>query len=223
MLWDVTLTGATQEQIDARRRDIHAPAANDVRVHNEGEIWRAVTADLKSYDASAAARLHRNHILSGVGAIPEHWSGGGGDVNRATAAEMGDPAHKQMAMRQQLWAEILRRVARYVIWRRLDPLGLSAPDPADPDPELEPAVEWPEMVERDVTRHSTALQQTVAAVSVALGEGLLGAETAARLVATVAERLGIEIDPAAELRAAAGRGEGEDAFPAAGDGDAGAA
>lgn len=143
-------------------------------------------------------------------------------MNRATAAEMGDPAQKQMAMRQQLWAEILRRAARYVVRRRIDPMGTSPPDPSDPDPDPEPSVEWPEMVERDVTRHSTALQQTTAAVSVALGEGLLGAGTAARLVATVAERLGVEIDPEAELAAAAGRGEGEDPFPGAADGSAGA-
>ena len=124
-------------------------------------------------------------------------------MNRATAAEMGDPVHKALQHRQGQWAEILRRMARYVIWRRLDPAGRAPPDPAQPpDPDLEPSIEWPELVERDVTRHSAALRETTAAVAVAIDRGLLTEQTGVSLIVSVAGRLGVEIDPAAELEAA---------------------
>ena len=224
-VWDVSLAGATETEVQARARQIRAPGPGGVRVHNDSETWRAVGPDLKSYEGAAAARMYRNHILSGVGSIPEHWSGGGGDVNRATAAEMGEPATKAIAMQQQYWSRVLARCATYAIWRRLDPAGLSPPGPADDvEPDLEPTVDWPEMVERDVTRHSSALQQTTAAVAVAVDRGLLTEETALALVVSVAERLGVEIDPPEELAKAqaeaAGRAEADVMPPApAGDGE----
>ena len=199
-VWDVTLTGATQEDADARARQIRAPAPGEMRVHNESETWNAVSPKLEAYEA-AAARLWRNHILSGA-ALPEHWFGGGGDVNRATAAEMDAPTMKALAQERDLWTEILRRCAAYVVWRSLDPAGVSPPDPHDFDPELEPVVEWPEMVERDLSRHASSLQHTSAAVGVALDRGLIGEELAVRIIASVAERLGVEIDPDEELRKA---------------------
>lgn len=224
-VWDVTLTGATQEDAEARARQIRAPSPGEVRVHNEAEKWEAVAPRLEAYESAAAARLWRNHILSGA-ALPEHWFGGGGDVNRATAAEMDAPTMKALAQERDLWTEILRRCGAYVVWRFLDPGGMSPPDPDDFDPDLEPAVEWPEMVERDMTRHATALQQTTAAVLVALDRGLIGEALAVRIVASVAERLGVEIDPDEELasakREASERAEA-DAFPEPpddGDGDA---
>lgn len=221
-VWDVSMAGATEADVRQRASQIRAPGPGGVRVHNDSETWQALAPNLGSYEAAAGARLYRNHILSGVGSIPEHWSGGGGDVNRATAAEMGEPATKAIAMQQQFWSRVLVRCATYVIWRRLDPTGLSPPDlPAD----LEPTVDWPEVVERDVTRHAGALQQTTAAVAVAVDRGMLSEETALALIVSVAERLGVEIDPAEELATArgeaAGRAESDVMPPApAGDGDA---
>ena len=160
------------------------------------------------------SRLFRNHLLGGL-AIPEHWFGGGGDVNRATAAEMGDPAFKTLKVRQRLWSEILRRAAEVALARRLDPTGSTWPDPADPA--LAVSVEWPEMVVADASRHAEALAQTTGAVGLAIDRGLLTEASALRLLAALAERLGVELDVEAELEAAreeaAGRAEA-DAFPA---------
>ena len=69
-----------------------------MRVHNESETWQALTPDLGGRDLDAVSRLFRNHLLIGSG-MPEHWFGGGGDANRATAAEMGDPAFKTLKVR----------------------------------------------------------------------------------------------------------------------------
>ncbi len=211
-VWDVTMTGASQEEVEKRAARATAPTPGTVRVHNESETWQPLAPDLGGRDLDATSRLFRNHLLGGSG-LPEHWFGGGGDVNRATAAEMGDPAFKTLKMRQRLWTEILRRAADYAIARRLDPSGASWPDPADPA--LAVSVEWPEMVVADASRHAAALAQTAGAAALAIERGLLSDATALRVIAAVAGRLGVEIDADAELEAAredaAGRAE-EDAF-----------
>ena len=200
-VWDVSIAGAKPDEVEERAKQIKAPEPGSVRVHNDSETWSAVVPDLKSFDAGAAARNWRNHILGGL-AIPEHWFGGGGDVNRATAGEMGEPAFKAIMMEQRLWTEILRRVAAFVVWRSQDPAGLDPPDPAEPDPDLTPMISWPELVERDVTKHAAALQATATAGAVAIDRGILSTETVTRLLVSVAERLGVEIDPGEEIERA---------------------
>ena len=198
-VWDVTLSGADDARVAQRSREITAPAPGNVRVHNDSEVWQALAPELGGRDLDPVSRLFRNHILIGLG-MPEHWFGGGGDVNRATAAEMGDPAFKTLKVRQRLWSEILRRAAELALARRLDPSGQSWPDPADPD--LAVSVEWPEMVVADASRHAAALAQTTGAVALAIDRGLLSEATALRLLAALAERLGVEIDVDAELESA---------------------
>ena len=72
------------------------------------------------------------------------------------------------------------------------------------------------MVVADASRHAAALAQTAGAVGLAIDRGLLTEATGLRLLAALAERLGVDIDVATELEAAreeaAGRAEA-DAFP----------
>ena len=203
-VWEVTLTGAKPEEVAERTRKIKTPGPGSVLVHNDTETWKPLSPTINSYDSAAAARTWRNHILGGQ-AIPEHWFGGGGDVNRATAAEMGSPAHKAMQLEQFFWTEVLRRCGQYVLWRFQDPRGESAPDPMAVDADLVPSVEWPEIVERDLSRHTTSLQQVATAAALAIAEGLMSEMTAVKLIASVAERLGVEIDAGEELEEAAKR------------------
>ena len=189
-------------------------AALLVRVHNESEAWQALAPDSHAADLSQTGRVARNHILAGAGALPEHWLGGGGDVNRATAAEMGSPAHKMLAMRRAMWTGILRRAAQYAVARRLDPSGNSWPDFSEPQFSIQ--VDWPEMVTADLSKHAAALAQATGAVAVALDRGLLSRETAVHVVTASAERLGLEIDAKEELARAEAdeaRQAEEDAFP----------
>ncbi|MFP3944321.1 MAG: hypothetical protein ACLFWF_10530, partial [Alphaproteobacteria bacterium] len=163
-IWDVTLKGATPEQVDERARKIHTPAPGSVRVHNESEEWAAVTPDLKASDSDGFARLFRNHIMGGA-TIPEHWYGGGGDVNRATAGEMGEPTFKMLSMRQRQWKHILEDVAAYVIRQRtFMVLGVEPADYFSDPGECECEAVFPEMVVRDTTKYAAALQQVTFAV-----------------------------------------------------------
>lgn len=206
-VWDVTLSGLTQEQVDAAAKNYPPPAPNSVNVHNESVKWEAVSPDIGAGDTADAARLLRNHVLGGS-TIPEHWFGGGGDVNRAVGAEMGEPTFKLFSMRQRDLRYILDVIARYVLRQR----ALAAPESGiDLDkPECAPQAVFPEMVSRDITRYATALQQVVVGCALAVEKRYLTRKTAVRIIATVAERLGLEIDADQELADALAEGKAED-------------
>ncbi|GAA5784692.1 hypothetical protein [Chitiniphilus shinanonensis] len=198
-VWDVTIAGADQAAVDARAAKIAPPRPNSVRVHNESEKWQAVTPSLQAGDTSDTARLMRNHVLGGA-TLPEHWYGGGGDVNRSTAGSMDEPTFKSFTMRQQILRHILREIGRYVLRQHL--LAQGKPEPEPNDERLDVAVTFPEMVARDTSRYAAALQQVIAAVSIAVTAKLMTEATAIAVIAAVASRLGVEIEPADELAAA---------------------
>lgn len=211
-MWDVTLSSATPEQVEERARKITAPKPGSVRVHNDSEKWEAVTPDVKAGDTTEGARLFRNHVLGGA-TIPEHWFGGGGDVNRATGESMGEPTFKAFSMRQRLVKHILESMGRYVIRQAIMATGA---EPEWDDERLGVDAVFPEMTARDTTKYAAAMVQVVTAVATAIDAGLMTEETGVALIATVAGRLGVEIDPAAELtaaRKARRKREEEDVFP----------
>lgn len=194
-VWDVTLTGADETKIKERAAQIRSPGPRSVRVHNESEAWAAVTPELNGTDSEAAARLFRNHAL-GAGTLPEHWYGGGGDVNRAVGAEMGEPTFKVMSMRQRLCKYILEMVGGYVVRKYL---GARTTEPAWDDPQLRCEAVFPELTARDTTKWAAAMQQVVASVLLAIEGGLLTEATGLALIQTVAGRLGVEFDAVKEL------------------------
>lgn len=199
-IWDVTLTGATPDEVAARAKTISAPRPNSVRVHNEGETWKAEAPDLNAYDAAQAARLIRNHMLGGA-TVPEHWYGGAEDVNKSTGSSMTEPTEKMLDMRRTLIGYMLAQVGQYVVrshWGVLD-TELSA-EQADTLGTI--TVQWPEMTSKDTTKYAAALQQAVASVLQLVAESLLTRETALRVVAALAQQLGVEIDVETELEAA---------------------
>ncbi|ABE50963.1 hypothetical protein [Methylobacillus flagellatus] len=195
-IWDVTITGATPEQVASRAKEITAPAPNSVRVHNDQEKWKAEAPNLNSADTSNTGRLLRNHILGG-GTIPEHWFGGGGDVNRAAASEMGEPTFKVFSMRQKVAKSILEEIGTYVL--RQECIAVLGQEPDEDDPAYEVEVIFPEMTSRDTSKYASALQQVIVAVGIAIDKKLLSEETGLSLIGTVSGRLGIEIDVKSEL------------------------
>lgn len=199
-VWDVTLKGADDEAVKRRARDIVPPGPNSVRVHNDSEEWKAVSPDLGAVDTSNTGRLLRNHVLGGA-TVPEHWFGGGGDVNRATGESMGDPAFKIFSMRQRELKHMLESIGRFVLRQKV--LAEKGKEPDRKDPGQKCSARFPEMIARDASRYAAALQQTVAAVAIAIERKLITAKTGLALIAAAAEFLGVEIDVEAELAEAA--------------------
>lgn len=213
-VWDVTLKGATQEEVEARAKRVTTPKAGSLRVHNDSEAWGAVSPDLQAGDSDILARLFRNHILGG-GTIPEHWYGGGGDVNRATAAEMDEPTLKILTMRQRTIRHMLEMVGQYQLYRRLDPTG-PLPDPSDFDAELKPRAVFAEISAKDTSKYAAAFAQVVVGCNQAVEAGLLTPATAIELIAMAAKQLGVDVDAKQELEdaiAEADRKRNEDELP----------
>lgn len=196
-IWDVMLKGATPEEVKKRAGEITAPRPNSVRVHNDSEEWKAETPDLKAVDSAEGARLFRNHILGG-NTIPETWFGGGGDVNRAAAAEMGDPTFKTFVMRQTYIGYMLETMGQYVI--RQKELADTHREPDLFDPTYKVRAQFPEMVSSDTTKYAAALQQIAVSVGLSIDRGLLTEETAVRMLENISGRLGVEFDAEEELK-----------------------
>jgi hypothetical protein len=196
-IYDVTLKGATPDEVRKRASEISAPRPGSVRVHNESEEWNALAPDLKAADSEGLSRLFRNHIIGGA-TVPEHWFGGGGDVNRATAGEMGEPTFKIFTLRQRLIRAILEEIGTYQVRQRC--LAVYGAEPSDGEKgEYEVRAEFPELTARDTSKYAAALQQVVVAAVAAVDRGMLSRETAVMLVGLVSAQLGLEIDPATEI------------------------
>lgn len=199
-MWDVTLAGATEADVNAKAQTITTPKPGSVRVHNDAESWQAVSPTINASDTDTTAKLFRNHVLGGA-TIPEHWFGGGGDVNRATGEDMTGPTFKMMSMRQAFIGYMLAEVGRYVIRQWELAHTKKEPDLNDPIYQLE--VSWPEMIPKDTTKYASALQQVTQAVSMAVTGGLMSKKTAVEMIESVAGRLGVKFDAEEELAAVA--------------------
>jgi hypothetical protein len=188
-IWDVTVQGADQAELDRRAESFKQPRPGDVRMHNEAETWTALAPDLGSYEVSNITRLLRNHILAAL-ALPEHWVGGGGDVNRATAGEMDEPTLKVLTARRNLIHEWILTVQRYNMASQLGAIGHVGID----ERINAVNVSMPELSSPDVAKHSTALVQTAAAAMNLKTSGMITHEYALRLITVMAEKLGVKVD-----------------------------
>ncbi|WP_423458025.1 hypothetical protein [Ottowia sp. VDI28] len=197
-VWDVTLKGADDAAVAKFEKKFVPPAPNSSFVHNDQVELKATSPELQAADTTQSARLIRNHVLGGA-TVPEHWFGGGGDVNRAAASEMGEPTFKMYSMRQGFLKRMLEEIGRYVLWSAADTRSI-APDWADEKWQV--TAVFPELLNRDLTKFASAMQTVVAAVIQMIDAGLLTEETALKIVADVAQRFGQDFDAKAELEAA---------------------
>lgn len=203
-VWDITLQGADQAAIDKAQKEFVPPGPNSHYVHNDSTKLEAKTPDLQSADTTASARLIRNHALGG-NTMPEHWFGGGGDVNRAAASEMGEPTFKMYSMRQGFLKLCLEEVGRFVLWQAARARG-HTPDWSEDKWQV--TAVFPELLNRDVTKFASAMTSVVQAVTQMIDAGLLTEETALKIVADVAQRFGQDFDAKTELKAARAEQQG---------------
>lgn len=186
---DVTVTGATDAEIQERTKSFKLPPAGGAHLHNEKVAIEMKAPKLEAADASVDARMFRNLCLAG---FPEHWVGGGGDVNRATAAEMDEPTFKLLEMAQAMTAHIVRTVATDQIRqaKRVGALRQTADESFD--------VQLPEMVKADLGKLAETFDKVSTAVASNVAQGLMLKEEARQLVALTVKPLGIELKPMTE-------------------------
>jgi hypothetical protein len=192
-VWDVTLTGADKDAVDKFDAEFKAPAPNSKFVHNDSTKLQAIAPELQAADTTQSARLIRNHVLGGA-TVPEHWFGGGGDVNRAAASEMGEPTFKVYTARQSFLKLMLQEIGRYVLWK-----SSKTATPDWGDTKWVVGASFPELVNKDLTKFAAAMAQVATTVVLLIDEGLLTQERGLKLIADVAQRFGQEIDAVDEL------------------------
>lgn len=199
-VWDVTLKGADQNKVNARAAEIESnpPRPGSANVHNDSEEWKAESPSLGSGDTEALAKLFRNHMLGGA-TMPPSWFADGGDVNRANGEAMAEPTFKILAMRQRYIIYMLHEIATFVIRQYYTATMGIEPDRMVETDVFKSKVVMPEMTAKDISRYAAALQQVVVAVNLGITQGIMTEETGLSVIASIADRLGVEIDPAQEL------------------------
>ncbi|MBV8085208.1 MAG: hypothetical protein JO247_10385, partial [Chloroflexi bacterium] len=109
-LWDVSLSGADKRTLDRKKMEYaYPPQPGTVIVHNESEQWAAVEPKIGADEVAADGQAIKMMVAVGAG-LPEHYLAEGGNVNRATAAEMGMPTLKRFERRQDYAGFMLRTI-----------------------------------------------------------------------------------------------------------------
>jgi hypothetical protein len=190
-IFDVTLDGLDQKGIDAWLKDRRPPRPLSIRAHNEKEKWELAGPKMDTAASRAeTARLQRNHVLGGAG-VPEHYYGGGGDVNRAAAAEMGGPFEKAMTARQLTF----RRVIEDVLVAQVES-GIRCGALREADDVRDLRVGMPDLSTRDLSRVGAAMAAFAASLAQGMEQGLVDRNTAGRVLASLFSQAGVEVDPA---------------------------
>lgn len=187
--WDVTVTGETHEELQKKADMFRPPQSGGSFVHNDKVKSEAVSPTQNAMDANIGARLLRNHIFGPFG-IPEHWAGGGGDVNRATAAEMDLPALKMISRRQKTVKNILKKIFDFVIASALNARTLRV----TPE-EAVYQLQTPELSNKDVAKLAAAVQSLAASLSAAQTNKWMDNATARKMFAFACSFVGFKYDP----------------------------
>lgn len=181
---DIELTGLTQDQINAYAKTFVPPKPGGHWIHNEKAKYEIKSPNLNASDAREDARLFKHQAISGV---PEHWFGGGGDTNRATAAEMDEPTYKLFQQRQKAVKGIVQKTARHAV-RQAKVWGMVPQAASD-----RVTAEFPSMVQADIAKIGSAMQSLSTALATQVTQQTISKAEARRIFATAVHRLGVEL------------------------------
>ena len=175
-LWTIKLQGADRKTIDRKRMEYaYPPEPGSVVVHNESEEWGAVQPHIDADNVAADGRAIKLMIAMGAG-LPEHYLSEGGEVNYATAAEMGLPTFRKFQRRQDQFALLVRAIVDRVIAEAVRAGTL----PAGVDRAYE--VRMPELAPDDNSQAAQATATMAGALATARAQGWVSDETAMRLL-----------------------------------------
>ncbi|MCL5073952.1 MAG: hypothetical protein M1308_24130 [Actinobacteria bacterium] len=178
-IFDVTVDGAGKPEIAAKNKEItdNPPKPGTVRVHNEKEKWQTVQPNMDTKDM--AEDLHQVLMHAGRALnIPEHYLGSGGDVNRASASEMGLPTIKYMKRRQKYFKAILNQIIRVAI----DVNIYATKGKLSASSKIDFTIEFPDIDTKDNLAIAQAVSQLVTSLVAAKDSGWISNKTAQRLM-----------------------------------------
>lgn len=183
-IWDVKLTGASTEKINAFLADVQSkpPKPGGVRAHNELVEWQAVNPTLQADDNSEHVRLYRNHILGGAG-LAEWMYGDSGSAGRAVASEMAEPTYKSLITRQREIKGFISQILNFVIDKNIQNGNLSK------DIDRTFTITLPKISLRDFQRTSGALYRSAQAIELMLKNNLIDEERGKKLANSLIDQL----------------------------------
>jgi len=199
-IWDATLQGATDEEIIDFLKHNKAPRPGSVRAHNERVTWQAVAPDLKMQDSKTFFDFLKSY-LAACQNRPDSWLGSGGKAYQNEADLMGEPTFKDLASRQRYVQYMIEYVLRFVI----DQAVLKGALTESEKKRFTVRVTMPEMASKFVKQVIDGIFTLAQALVIAESQAWVTKDTAAKIFSAVAQRVGIEIDAAEEVRKAAER------------------
>ncbi len=195
-VWDVKLSGFTEEQIKEWLKNNPPPQPGSVRAHNESVEWDAVAPDLKSTDVSAGFEMIKGFIMGAHGR-PDSWFGSGGKAYQTEADQLGQVPIKDLDDRQLFCKEILENICQFQIDQSVLAGRLS-----EKDAEAGFTANMPEISKKDLAKSMNGVPQIASALAVAETSRWISRDTAIRIFAAITSQLGYEIDVDAEIEAA---------------------
>jgi len=185
--WDVMLRGKNDQEIKDWITANPPPMPGAWFGHNENTELNPKTPDLQGRDNSENARLFRNHIL-GAANIPEHFYGGAGDVNRATAQVMDLPMMKNLQARQLVIKYMIEDIVKFYLIHTHE---AKQEDLNDVDEYF--TVVFPKIDAKDITVAASNLVSVTTAASVAEDRGWIEFSHAQRLFIAASALLGVDL------------------------------
>jgi hypothetical protein len=174
-LWTIKMTGADRKAIDRKRMEYsYPPDPGSIIVHNESEEWMAVQPQINADDVEADGRAIKMMVAMGAG-LPEHYLSEGGNVNYATAAEMGLPTLRKFTRRQDEFVLMLRTILDRVVAEAVNSGKLSE------NSDLSYQIHVPELAPDDNSTLAQAAGSIATALATAMSQGLVSRESAMRM------------------------------------------
>jgi len=182
---DLQLMGADRKTIETKMMEYaRPPEPGSVLVHNESEAWTAVQPQIAADDVASDGQAIKMMVAMGAG-LPEHYLSDGGDVNRATAAEMGLHVLKRYGRRQDYLGYVLRAILDRVVAEAVKVGAL----PRTIDTSYE--VRFPSLLPESDADAGMAAWHMAQGLQIARSLGIVSRETASRMFfAATRERRG---------------------------------
>jgi hypothetical protein len=189
-VWDVTMKGASPEELKKWHRENAMPRGAAMRVHNENMTWQAISPNLNAGDAETMAKLIKQHILTALG-LPPAWISDPGDTTRSTGVAMAGPVLKSLSHRQRLCKAILTKILTFVIDQAVlaeqSPLyGLSAED-------LDFEVFTPSLTPSDMSALTTTMLKMAQALKLGEDQQWVSHPTVAKMFLKMLTELGVQV------------------------------
>lgn len=119
LMFDVTIKGDDTDvkNFISQRGGSHAPPAGSVEVHNEAVEWKAVTAEVGSFEDSNTLGTILTNVAGGAG-LAKTWLADAEGANRATSLSMAEPVRRRVGGVQAAFLQgILTEMARFAVDR----------------------------------------------------------------------------------------------------------